>query len=202
MLCPYDRTRLAPDVIANAERTHPVLITGGRAQPSRAYPQAGLFPADCDRPLPAPPGGAAVLTYRDDLAQVRAFAARHARRAGLPASRTRDLVIAVSELAANTWRHTDATGTLHVWAADGELLCQFHDSGQIRDRWPAAAAPLPAPSTATACGWSTSSVTWSSCAPAAPAPPSACTSGSGPEPAPPGRGRARPAIHCPDVPAK
>ena len=133
MLCPYDRTRLAPDVIANAERTHPVLITGGRAQPSRAYPQAGLFPADCDRPLPAPPGGAAVLTYRDDLAQVRAFAARHARRAGLPASRTRDLVIAVSELAANTWRHTNATGTLHVWAADGELLCQVHDSGHISD---------------------------------------------------------------------
>ncbi|HEY3036815.1 MAG TPA: ATP-binding protein, partial [Streptosporangiaceae bacterium] len=31
------------------------------------------------------------------------------------------------------WRHTDATGTLHIWAADGELLCQFHDSGQIRD---------------------------------------------------------------------
>jgi anti-sigma regulatory factor (Ser/Thr protein kinase) len=133
ILCPYDRTRLAPDVIANAERTHPVLITGGRPQPSRAYPQAGLFPADCDQPLPGPPGWAAALTYRDDLAQVRAFAARHARRAGLPPSRTRDLVIAVSELAANTWRHTDATGTLHVWPADGELLCQIHDSGHISD---------------------------------------------------------------------
>jgi anti-sigma regulatory factor (Ser/Thr protein kinase) len=133
ILCPYDRTRLAPDVIANAERTHPVLITGGRPQPSRAYPQAGLFPADCDQPLPGPPGWAAALTYRDDLAHVRAFAARHARRAGLPASRTRDLVIAVSELAANTWRHTDATGTLHVWPAGGELLCQIHDSGHISD---------------------------------------------------------------------
>jgi anti-sigma regulatory factor (Ser/Thr protein kinase) len=133
ILCPYDRTRLAPDVIANAERTHPVLITGGHPRPSRAYPQAGLFPADCDRPLPGPPCWAAALTYRDDLAQVRAFAARHARRAGLPAGRTRDLVIAVSELAANTWRHTDATGTLHVWAADGELLCQIHDSGHISD---------------------------------------------------------------------
>jgi anti-sigma regulatory factor (Ser/Thr protein kinase) len=133
ILCPYDRTRLAPDVIANAERTHPVLITGGCPRPSRAYPQAGLFPADCDRPLPGPPARAAALTYRDDLAQVRAFAARHARLAGLPASRTRDLVIAVSELAANTWRHTDAPGTLHIWAADGELLCQIHDSGHISD---------------------------------------------------------------------
>ena len=60
------------------------------------------------QPLPRPPGRAAALTYRDDLAHVRAFAAAQARRAGLPAGRARDLVIAVSELAANTWRHTDA----------------------------------------------------------------------------------------------
>jgi anti-sigma regulatory factor (Ser/Thr protein kinase) len=133
ILCPYDRARLAPGVIADAERTHPVLIQNGLALPSRAYPEAGLFPPGCDQPLPRPPGGAAALTYRHDLARVRAFATEHAGRAGLPADRTRDLVIAVSELAANTWRHTDATGTLHIWTADGELLCQFHDSGQIRD---------------------------------------------------------------------
>jgi anti-sigma regulatory factor (Ser/Thr protein kinase) len=134
MLCPYDRDRLAPGVIADAGRTHPVLITGGRSRPSRSYPGAGLFPAGCDEPLPTPPGRAAALTYRDDLARVRAFVSARARRAGLPADRARDLVIAVSELAANTWRHTDAGGTLHIWAADGELLCQIHDSGHISDQ--------------------------------------------------------------------
>jgi DcmR-like sensory protein len=102
ILCPYDRTRLPPGVIANAERTHPVLIRDGHASASRAYSSPGVLPADCDAPLTRPPGRAAALTYRDDLAQVRAFAAEHARRAGLPASRVRDLVIAVSELAANT----------------------------------------------------------------------------------------------------
>ncbi len=143
ILCPYDRTRLAPGVIADAERTHPVLIQNGLALPSRAYPEAGLFPPGCDQPLPRPPGRAAALTYRDDLARVRAFAAGHAARAGLPADRIRDLVIAVSELAANTWRHTEATGTLHVWAADGELLCQFHDSGEIRDPLAGRRRPTP-----------------------------------------------------------
>src|SRR5215469_5723795 len=143
ILCPYDRTRLAPGVIADAEHTHPVLITGGRSQPSRAYPEAGVFPAGSDRPLPRPPGRAAVLTYRDDLAGVRAFAAAQARRAGLTASRTRDLVISVSELAANTWRHTDAGGTLHIWAADGELLCQVHDSGYISDPLAGRRRPVP-----------------------------------------------------------
>jgi anti-sigma regulatory factor (Ser/Thr protein kinase) len=143
ILCPYDRTRLAPGVIADAEHTHPVLITGGRSQPSRAYPEAGVFPAGCDRPLPRPPARAAVLTYRDDLAGVRAFAAGQARRAGLDASRTRDLVIALSELAANTWRHTDAGGTLHIWAADGELLGQVHDSGHISDPLAGRRRPVP-----------------------------------------------------------
>jgi len=134
ILCPYDRARLAPGVIANAERTHPVIVSGGHPSASRAYSSPGLFPADCDGPLTRPPSHAAALTYRKDLAQVRAFAAEQARRAGLPASRARDLVIAVSELAANTWRHTDADGTLHVWAAGGELLCQIHDSGHISDQ--------------------------------------------------------------------
>ena len=143
LLCPYDRTRLAPGVIANAERTHPVLIRDGHASASRAYSLPGLVPADCDGPLTRPPSRAASLAYRDDLAQVRAFAAGQARRAGLPADRARDLVIAVSELAANTWRHTAAGGTLHIWAADGELLCQIHDSGCISDQLAGRRRPAP-----------------------------------------------------------
>jgi anti-sigma regulatory factor (Ser/Thr protein kinase) len=143
ILCPYDRARLAPGVIDGAERTHPVLITGGRSRPSRSYPGAGVFPAGYDQPLPGPPGRAAALAYREDLAHVRAFAATQARRAGLPDDRARDLVIAVSELAANTWRHTDAGGTLHIWAADGEVLCQVHDSGHISDPLAGRRRPVP-----------------------------------------------------------
>jgi anti-sigma regulatory factor (Ser/Thr protein kinase) len=52
-------------------------------------------------------------------------------------------VIAVSELAANTWRHTDAGGTLHIWAADGEVLCQVHDSGHISDPLAGRRRPIP-----------------------------------------------------------
>jgi len=143
MLCPYDRGRLAPGVIDGAERTHPVLITGGRSRPSRSYRGAGLFPAGCDQPLPSPPARAAALAYRDDLAHVRAFAAAQARRAGLAAGRARDLVIAVSELAANTWRHTDAGGTVHIWSADGELLCQVRDSGHVSDPLAGRRRPIP-----------------------------------------------------------
>jgi len=52
-------------------------------------------------------------------------------------------VLAVSELAANTWRHTDAGGTVHIWAADGEVLCQVHDSGHVGDPLAGRRRPIP-----------------------------------------------------------
>jgi hypothetical protein len=66
------------------------------------YDPAVLFPAECDRPLRAPPSRASVLAYRADLAAVRTFTAMHASGAGMSPHRVSDLVLAVSELAANT----------------------------------------------------------------------------------------------------
>jgi anti-sigma regulatory factor (Ser/Thr protein kinase) len=64
---------------------------------------------------------------------VRALVARAARRARLPGGRVTDLVLAVSELAANTLRHTRAGGTLHLWHDEHEILCQIQDTGTIAD---------------------------------------------------------------------
>jgi len=50
-------------------------------------------------------------------------------------------VLAVSELAANTLGHTQAGGTARVRSADGEIICQVHDSGMITD--PLAGRRLP-----------------------------------------------------------
>jgi anti-sigma regulatory factor (Ser/Thr protein kinase) len=82
-------------------------------------------------PLPLPPADAVSITYRSNLTEVRAFVRAHATDTGLPPSRTRDLVIAASELAANTLSHTTGDGILHLWTAGGELLCQVQDSGHI-----------------------------------------------------------------------
>jgi anti-sigma regulatory factor (Ser/Thr protein kinase) len=132
VLCPYD-VALGPDVIASAERTHPAVMRGGRHQASPSYDPRLLVPAEYDRPLGDPPAGAAVLAYRDDLARVRAFAAGHAHRAGLPDRLAQDLVIAVGELAANTLVHTSGAGSVAIWATPYEVICQIHDSGRIED---------------------------------------------------------------------
>jgi anti-sigma regulatory factor (Ser/Thr protein kinase) len=64
---------------------------------------------------------------------VRALVASEAARAGLSSSRRTDLVIAASEVAANTLKHTDGAGLVRIWVTDREMLCQFDDSGHITD---------------------------------------------------------------------
>jgi anti-sigma regulatory factor (Ser/Thr protein kinase) len=49
------------------------------------------------------------------------------------ADRSADLVLAVSELAANTLRHAQAGGTLRAWQSGGDLCCEVRDHGTITD---------------------------------------------------------------------
>jgi anti-sigma regulatory factor (Ser/Thr protein kinase) len=71
--------------------------------------------------------------YSGDLRPVRSFVTSRAACAGLTPSRIPDLVLAISELAANTVRHTDGGGTLQVWQTREELICQVADTGHLTD---------------------------------------------------------------------
>ncbi|MDQ2876147.1 MAG: sensor histidine kinase [Actinomycetota bacterium] len=133
VLCVYNADRLDADTIACAERMHPVVITGGEPRASAEYAGHGVVPPQCDHPLAAPPPGATRLGYRDDLRAVRDTVAGCAAAAALAPDRATDLLLAVSEVAANTLRHTPDRGTLHVWLAGGEIICQITDTGQIAD---------------------------------------------------------------------
>jgi anti-sigma regulatory factor (Ser/Thr protein kinase) len=133
VLCSYDSAKLDPAIIRSAMSTHPVFVAGGTATPSPAYDAGRVFPDEWDQPLRRPPDGAAALAYRADLASVRAYAASQATRIGLPPDRVIDLVLAVGEIASNTFLHTDAGGTLAIWTAGNELVCQIQDSGHITD---------------------------------------------------------------------
>lgn len=73
------------------------------------------------------------FTYTTQLSEVRAQVRSHARRAGLPESRASDLVLAVSEVAANTLRHARSAGTLTIWHDAREIVCEVRDNGVIAD---------------------------------------------------------------------
>jgi anti-sigma regulatory factor (Ser/Thr protein kinase) len=143
ILCPYDVGRLDAGIIAAAEQTHPALIRDGAARPSPGYDAGIVFPAGYDAPLDPPPGHAAVLAYRTDLSRVRSFVAEHARKAGAAGRPADDLVIAIGELAANSYRYTSAGGRAAIWADAGELICQVQDTGHITDLLAGRRRPAP-----------------------------------------------------------
>ncbi len=73
------------------------------------------------------------FSYTTDLAAIRAIVDRYAIRAGLPEPRAIDLVLAVSEVAANTVRHAKSPGCLKIWHDAVEIVCQIEDEGTIAD---------------------------------------------------------------------
>jgi anti-sigma regulatory factor (Ser/Thr protein kinase) len=73
------------------------------------------------------------LTFTTDLSAVREFVRRRAQDAGLADARVVDLVLAVSEVAANTLRHAKSAGTLDIWHNTEEIVCQIRDKGVITD---------------------------------------------------------------------
>ena len=130
LLCPYDTSSLAGNVIHEACCSHP-LVDGER---SRAFRDAASLLAPYDSPLAPPPAAARILGFEiDTLVEVRRLVEHSARRAGLEASREQDLVLAAGELAANSIRHGGGRGILRIWRTDTAVVCEVRDRGRIAD---------------------------------------------------------------------
>jgi anti-sigma regulatory factor (Ser/Thr protein kinase) len=143
VLCGYDGS-LDVTILADAERTHPLVMRNGRRRVSRTYRDDGAARWDDGPPLASPPAAAAVLHYRDNQAAVRAFTAQRGLLGGLSPDRVTDLVIAVGELAANTLAHTNGYGSVTIWPKDGEVICAVEDTGHISDPLVGTLLPDPA----------------------------------------------------------
>jgi anti-sigma regulatory factor (Ser/Thr protein kinase) len=150
ILCPYDTKRLDPDAIADAARTHPVMVEGDLRWPSDEYADPGTVVAAFNRPLPEPAESPAVLAFAaNDLPVVRRFVARYAAP-GLDADRLGDLQLAVNEVATNSIVHGGGHGVLRVWSDEKGacVVCEIRDTGAISDRL---AGRIP-PSVSSECG--------------------------------------------------
>jgi anti-sigma regulatory factor (Ser/Thr protein kinase) len=131
ILCAYDASRLSPARIDGACHAHPEILERGRRRPSSGYGAGTGPPREAE--LPPPPASAEFIAYDSQLRPVRALARSYWERAGLSTDRCADLVLAVSEIAANTLAHTDEGGTAHIWTSGHEIVCQVHDGGRITD---------------------------------------------------------------------
>jgi anti-sigma regulatory factor (Ser/Thr protein kinase) len=130
LLCPYDTTVLEPTLLESARRCHPLVLASGAHGPSDGY---------VDEPyafeeLSSPGDPHQVLSYsHGDLPAVREKVAAYAAGHGVDGARLQGLLVAATEVAANSIKHGGGRGTLRTWSADSSFTCEFHDSGYIED---------------------------------------------------------------------
>jgi anti-sigma regulatory factor (Ser/Thr protein kinase) len=136
ILCPYDAGGLAPNVLADAEATHPVLIDSSGRRDSAAYAPDRLI-ATYNQPLPEPvePVRAVEVTATTptDVTTVRQLARDYATDAGLSADRVTDVELVVTELVTNSIEHGGGSGTVRLWTDTGHLVCEVRDRGRLTD---------------------------------------------------------------------
>ncbi|WP_079277730.1 sensor histidine kinase [Streptomyces sp. CB03234] len=132
ILCPYDTSGLDAVALADARVTHPLLIEDGVERASDAYAPDRVV-AGYNLPLARPPGVRELVYDADLLPDARSFATHHAETLGLSAERRDDLALAVSELTTNSVIHGGGTGTLRLWAEDGQVVCEVQDRGRLTD---------------------------------------------------------------------
>lgn len=133
ILCPYDMTVLGHDILADAEKTHPVVIDASGHRPSDHFHPARVVVAAHSLPLPAPADAASTSVGAGAMAAVRAFAREQAVKFGLSQARVDDFALAVTELATNSVRHGGGESTVRVWTERESIVCQVNDNGHITD---------------------------------------------------------------------
>lgn len=137
ILCPYDLGRLGGKALADARRTHPVLVERDSRVPSPDYGDPGPVADASQLPLSDPPewwGDMLVFRAAEDLREVRRFVRDLAIRGGLSRDRAADLSLAADAVATNTVEHTGAPGVVSVWQQRDGVVCEIADSGRITDR--------------------------------------------------------------------
>jgi anti-sigma regulatory factor (Ser/Thr protein kinase) len=131
LLCPYDLEALTGDVIDEAQRTHPFVVSSAARQAASTFQPldvAGPFA----RQLSARPADAAQMAFETgDLGRLRSFLAGQATLAGLDQEPAAALVMALNEIATNSLRHGGGQGEVYVWRDHGSLVCEVSDQGHI-----------------------------------------------------------------------
>jgi anti-sigma regulatory factor (Ser/Thr protein kinase) len=130
IVCPYDTRALPPAVLTEAHRTHPAVVDGSRRD-SDTYLPTEEFLRLVPEPMPPVVGPPAmIMTLGDTVAP-----ARHALRQAVTAGpwsgsdRMDDLVLAVSEIVANSICHGRGSRELRVWIGEHAVVCEVVDQG-------------------------------------------------------------------------
>jgi hypothetical protein len=127
--CPYDVCALTDDELAEAARSHPILVDSDSLKGSRTYGGMqhveDLFAAGLLEPEPGTDG----IALPAGPTEIAALIGKHAGAAGLNAERTWALSLAVRETTAAAVPGC----TLRVWAEPSALICEIRDPDPVDD---------------------------------------------------------------------
>lgn len=131
LLCPYDAGTLDEEVLEKVAHSHHCVCRDGESEESRSFvPDVDCFAGE----LPPPVSTAETFPFGlSELGEVRRRVAAAAERAGMDRVGIADLVIAASELAANSVMHGGGGGTLRIWREEERLLAEVEDRGRIEE---------------------------------------------------------------------
>ncbi|HEY6738947.1 MAG TPA: anti-sigma factor RsbA family regulatory protein, partial [Actinopolymorphaceae bacterium] len=141
-LCPYDRSALDAAVLADAERTHPVLCTLERSWTSPAYADPARLAREIGPVGEAPADARSLYFDGRTLAGVREAVETFGVEHGLAAARAEELRLAAHEIATNSVTHAGGRGRVRLWCDGGRVVCEIADEGCFVDDL---AGRLPAP---------------------------------------------------------
>lgn len=146
MLCLYDLRDVPKDVLDFGPINHPMLLGADGEVTSTQFVQPHELVLNGDRqPLPPPGGDAETIRFTGrELKRLRQGVGDYARARGMDRNLITSLVISVSEIAANSVEHGAGHGTITMWVADGELVCEVADpGGALHDPLPGYIPPEP-----------------------------------------------------------
>jgi len=144
LLCPYDLATLGSDVLESARLNHPHLGHDEERQRCRQYPGDEAARTAFTGRLPAAPAHAGEVRFdASTLDSVRGLVAGIAGAAELPPDRVSDLLLAASEVAANSVRHGGGRGLARAWRTDESVFFEVEDSGSIPDALAGRRRPAP-----------------------------------------------------------
>jgi anti-sigma regulatory factor (Ser/Thr protein kinase) len=138
--CPYDTGALDQDTVAEAHRSHPIVVDASAYAGSTSYTGAHHVRQFFGDDLPEPPGPTDGFDFGpDDLVAVRDRVTSHGSAAGLERERVWELALSVHEIATNSVRHGGGRGRLRIWheggasGPGGAVVCEVSDNGMIED---------------------------------------------------------------------
>jgi hypothetical protein len=132
LLCPYDTTALDDEVLAEAARSHPVLVESDNYRGSTEYGGTVHVEEIFGARLPPPSATTTVLSFD-------ALHHRHVQQildaaigAGLPVDRATRLAVAMDELAGSTAQNT-GHAVIRYWQEETAMIGEIADHGTVHD---------------------------------------------------------------------